>query len=66
MFERFTERARQVLVLAQEEAASGQSPFTPRAKNVLERGVSSGHWATTWSLSQRNPARHQPARARNT
>src|SRR3569623_2949891 len=44
MFERFTDRARRVVVLAQEEeiigqgqqAPSGHIPFTPRAKKVLE------------------------------
>ena len=46
MFERFTDRARRVVVLAQEEARlligqggsspSGHIPFTPRAKKVLE------------------------------
>jgi ATP-dependent Clp protease ATP-binding subunit ClpC len=33
MFERFTGRARHVVVLAQQE---GPVPFTPRAKTVLE------------------------------
>src|SRR6266498_905887 len=44
MFERFTDRARRVVVLAQEEeiigqgqsAPTGHIPFTPRAKKVLE------------------------------
>src|SRR6187399_154764 len=44
MFERFTDRARRVVVLAQEEArmlnhnyiGTGHIPFTPRAKKVLE------------------------------
>src|SRR5919106_381582 len=44
MFERFTERARKVVVLAQvesivgygEEGTGAQAPFTPRSKKVLE------------------------------
>src|SRR3569623_923211 len=44
MFERFTDRARRVVVRAQEEeiigqgqqSPSGHIPFTPRAKKVLE------------------------------
>lgn len=36
MFERLNERARQVVVLAQDEAPTGQIPFTARAKRVLE------------------------------
>src|SRR5665648_209387 len=44
MFERFTDRARRVVVLAQveeiigqgQQAPTGHIPFTPRAKKVLE------------------------------
>src|SRR6266516_2225702 len=41
VFERFTDRARRVIPLAQEEAQrlsapTGHIPFTPRAKKVLE------------------------------